>query len=77
MDIGKLAHIIETKGPGNIPFCMITVTDNAGGGQPVSLENIRSVKEILKKYNIPLVIDACRFAENSGKYPVDKSNRMM
>jgi tryptophanase len=65
MDIGKLTHLIETKGPGNIPFCMITVTDNAGGGQPVSMENIKSVKETLKKYRIPLVIDACRFAENS------------
>jgi tryptophanase len=65
MDIGKLAHIIEIKGPGNIPFCMITVTDNAGGGQPVSMENIKSVKEMLTKYHIPLVIDACRFAENS------------
>src|SRR2546430_17734216 len=45
MDIGKLAHIIETKRAANIPFCMITVTDNAGGGQPVSMENIKSVKE--------------------------------
>jgi tryptophanase len=65
MDIGKLAHLIETQGAGNIPFCMITVTDNAGGGQPVSMENIKSVKEILNKHHIPLVIDACRFAENS------------
>jgi tryptophanase len=65
MDIGKLAHIIETKGAANIPFCMITVTNNAAGGQPVSMENIKLVKEILKKYHIPLIIDACRFAENS------------
>jgi tryptophanase len=65
MDIDKLAHIIDTKGQGNIPFCMITVTNNAAGGQPVSMENIKSVKETLNKYHIPLVIDACRFAENS------------
>lgn len=65
MDIGKLAHLIAEKGAANIPFCMITVTDNAGGGQPVSMENIKSVKEILAKHHIRLVIDACRFAENS------------
>jgi tryptophanase len=65
MDIGRLETIIATKGAKNIPFCMITVTNNAGGGQPVSMENIKSVKEILKKYHIPLVIDSCRFAENS------------
>ncbi len=65
MDIGKLAKLIETKGPQSIPFCMITVTNNAGGGQPVAMENITAIKELLKKHHIPLVIDACRFAENS------------
>ncbi|MGH6835585.1 MAG: tryptophanase [Methylocella sp.] len=65
MDTRKLAHIVESKGVAHIPFCMITVTDNAGGGQPVSMENIKTVKEILKKNHIPLVIDSCRFAENS------------
>jgi tryptophanase len=65
MDIGRLETIIATKGAKNIPFCMITVTNNAGGGQPVSMENIKLVKETLKKYHIPLVIDSCRFAENS------------
>ncbi|WOJ91090.1 tryptophanase [Methylocapsa polymorpha] len=65
MDVGKLERLIETKGAKAIPFCMITVTNNAGGGQPVSMENIRSVKKTLGKYNIPLVIDACRYAENS------------
>ena len=65
MDIEKLTHVFESKGAANIPFCMITVTDNAGGGQPVSMENIKLVKEILDQYHIPLVIDACRFAENS------------
>ena len=65
MDIGKLAHLIETKGAANIPFCMITATNNTGGGQPVSMENIKAIKEILKTYHIPLVIDCCRYAENS------------
>lgn len=65
MDTGKLAQIIESKGAANIPFCMITVTNNTGGGQPVSMENIKSVKKILKSFRIPLVIDCCRFAENS------------
>ncbi len=65
MDIFALERLIETEGANNIPFCMITVTNNAGGGQPVSLENIRSVKELLGKHGIALIIDACRFAENS------------
>jgi len=65
MDIDKLERCIQENGADNIPFCMITVTNNTGGGQPVSMENIRSVKTTLKKYGIPLVIDACRFAENA------------
>jgi tryptophanase len=65
MDISKLERCIQEHGAENIPFCMITVTNNAGGGQPVSMENIRTVKTILKKHGIPFVIDACRFAENA------------
>jgi len=65
MDIGKLEESIEKTGPDNIPFCMITVTNNTGGGQPVSMANIRDVKAVLKNFSIPLVIDACRFAENA------------
>lgn len=49
----------------NIPFGMITITNNTGGGQPVSLENLKAVAAIYKKYGIPFIIDACRFAENS------------
>jgi len=64
MDTVALQKFIEEKGSENIPLCMITVTNNSGGGQPVSMENIREVKSICKKHNIPLFIDACRFAEN-------------
>ena len=65
MDLEKLEKCISDYGKEKIPFCMITVTNNTGGGQPVSMENIRNIKKILLKYDIPLVIDACRFAENS------------
>ena len=65
MDLEKLEACIKEHGSENIPFGMITVTNNTGGGQPVSMENVRKTKEILKKYNIPLIIDACRFAENA------------
>ncbi len=65
MDIEKLKACIAEHGKEKIPFAMITVTNNTGGGQPVSMANIKAVKEILSKHNIPLVIDACRFAENS------------
>jgi len=65
MDIEKLEAFINEKGVENIPFCMITVTNNSGGGQPVSMQNIREVKEVCKKYNLPLFLDACRFAENA------------
>ena len=65
MDIEKLERCIQENGIEKIPFCMITVTNNTGGGQPVSMENIRSIKGTLAKSGIPLVIDACRFAENA------------
>lgn len=65
MDLQKLKNCIEETGVDRIPFCMMTVTNNTGGGQPVSMENVRSVKKILEQYRIPLVIDACRFAENA------------
>ena len=65
MDVGRLEVFIKDKGAENIPICMLTVTNNSGGGQPVSMQNIREVKEVCKKYNIPLFLDACRFAENA------------
>ncbi|PIS43979.1 MAG: tyrosine phenol-lyase, partial [Ignavibacteria bacterium CG08_land_8_20_14_0_20_37_9] len=65
MDVEKLEKFIQEKGKENIPLCMITITNNSGGGQPVSMQNIRETKEVCKKYGIPLFIDACRFAENT------------
>jgi tryptophanase len=65
MDVAALKHCIAKYGAEKIPFCMLTVTNNAGGGQPVSLQNIREVKDVLSAHGIPLVIDACRFAENA------------
>ena len=64
MDLDKLENFINDIGVENIPFGAITVTNNAGGGQPVSMENIKAVSEIYHKYHIPFFIDACRYAEN-------------
>jgi tryptophanase len=64
MDTIKLRKFIDEKGAENIPLVMLTVTNNSGGGQPVSMQNVREVKKICVEYNIPLFIDACRFAEN-------------
>ena len=65
MDTARLAEVIQREGPANIPLVMLTVTNNSGGGQPVSMANIRAVKEACKSHGIPLYIDACRFAENA------------
>ena len=65
LDTVGLRQLIRKIGPEHIPLAMITVTNNSGGGQPVSMANIREVKEILKPHHIPLYLDACRFAENA------------
>ncbi len=65
MDLDKLRAFIERVTPANIPFGTITITNNAGGGQPVSMENLRAVSEIYHAYGIPFYIDACRYAENA------------
>lgn len=65
MDVQALRALIERVGAENIPLCMLTVTNNSGGGQPVSMQNIREVHAVLSEYGIPLFLDACRFAENA------------
>ena len=64
MDAGAYKKFIKEKGAANISLCMLTVTNNSGGGQPVSMQNIQEIKTICGQNNIPLFIDACRFAEN-------------
>lgn len=65
MDVEAFEKFIREKGAQNIPLCIITVTNNSGGGQPVSMANIRAVRKVCDQHGIPLFIDACRFAENS------------
>ena len=65
MDIQKLRSFIQQVGREHIPLGMITITNNAGGGQPVSLENLRLTAKTYREFGIPFFIDACRFAENA------------
>ena len=65
LDTGKLRAFIERTGPQNIPFGMITITNNAGGGQPVSMENLKAVAALYHEFGLPFFIDACRYAENA------------
>jgi tryptophanase len=65
MDVQALEALIQRAGRERIPLVMLTVTNNSGGGQPVSMENIRQVSSVCRKYKIPLYFDACRFAENA------------
>lgn len=87
MDLVALEHAIQEIGPERIPCIMLTVTNNSGGGQPVSMANVRGVSEIAHRHGIPFLIDACRFAENSwfiklredgyaDKMPIDIAREM-
>ena len=65
MDVDALVQTIEEVGADRVPLVMVTITNNSGGGQPVSIANVRAVREVCDRYKIPLFLDACRFAENS------------
>jgi tryptophanase len=65
LDPQKLEQLISSVGTGHIPVCMLTITNNSGGGQPVSLANIREISSICHRHGIPFFLDACRFAENA------------
>jgi tryptophanase len=65
MDVGALESLIHRVGRERIPLVMLTVTNNSGGGQPVSMENVRQVNVVCRRHHIPLYFDACRFAENA------------
>lgn len=64
MDLVRLEETINRVGRDRIPLVMLTITNNSGGGQPVSMENIKQTRNLVNRYGIPLFFDACRFAEN-------------
>jgi tyrosine phenol-lyase len=65
MDIAALERLVAEEGPEKIPLIMVTITNNSGGGQPVSMANIREISRISRDAGIPFYVDACRFAENA------------
>ena len=65
IDLAKMQQLIAEKGADNICVCIITITCNNNGGQPVSMQNIREVSALCKQYGIPLVMDSARLAENA------------
>jgi tryptophanase len=64
MDLEALENLLASE-PGRVPLVYITITNNTGGGQPVSMENIKRVREITRRHKVPFFFDACRFAENA------------
>ena len=65
MNLEALQQLLEQCEPGKVPLVILTITNNSGGGQPVSMANIRATSKICRKHKVPLYIDACRFAENA------------
>jgi tyrosine phenol-lyase len=87
MDVLALEELIRRVGRDRIPLVMLTITNNSGGGQPVSMQNVRDVSEVCRRHGIPLYFDACRFAENAyfiklreagyaGKTPIQIAREM-
>jgi len=64
LDVDRLEALLKDRGA-EVPVVFVTITNNSGGGQPVSLENLRAVREVCSRYGVPLFLDACRFAENA------------